>query len=104
MSNHDTESLKRQREQEDRQRALQKLNQAKDLSVLLSMPEGRRFLRRLLHLCGVYRISYVAGDTHATAYREGARNIGNLYLAEIQAQPELFFQLITEDDPHDYSK
>lgn len=104
MNTTDPESLKRQREQEDRLRALKKHNQAKDLSVLLAMPEGRRFLRFWLSRCGVYQMSYVSGDSHQTAFREGARNIGNMLLAQIQAHPELFFQLLTEKDPHDYSE
>ena len=47
-----------------------------DMGALLSTREGARFFARLLELCGVFRISYVAGDTHATAFKEGQRNIG----------------------------
>lgn len=54
-----------------------------DIGALLSKREGARFFSRLLKLCGVYRISYVPGDTHTTAFNEGQRNIGNIVLADL---------------------
>jgi hypothetical protein len=88
--------LSQKREQAEQSRLLQSLNDAKDLEALLTMPEGRRFLRRVLALCGLGAISYVPGDTHATAFKEGQRNIGLWLEAQLQAQPVLYLQLLTE--------
>ena len=52
-----------------------------DMEALLPTREGARFFARLLELCGVYRLSYEPGDTHATAFKEGQRNIGNIVMA-----------------------
>jgi hypothetical protein len=54
-----------------------------DLRALLLKKEGARFFTRLLSLCGVFRISYVPGDTHTTAFNEGQRNIGNILLTDL---------------------
>ena len=54
-----------------------------DIGALLPTREGARFFARLLELCGVYRLSYEPGDTHATAFKEGQRNIGNIVLAAL---------------------
>jgi hypothetical protein len=54
-----------------------------DIRALLSTREGARFFARLLELCGVYRLSYVPGDTHATAFNEGKRNVGNAVMADL---------------------
>ncbi len=47
-----------------------------DLRVIFQTKEGARFLSRLIDLCGVFRISYCGEETLATAFKEGARNIG----------------------------
>lgn len=47
-----------------------------DVRVLLHNKEGARFLSRILDISGVFEISYVPGDSGATAFREGARNVG----------------------------
>jgi hypothetical protein len=54
-----------------------------DIRALLATREGARFFARLLETCGVYRLSYEPGDTHATAFKEGQRNVGNMILAEL---------------------
>jgi hypothetical protein len=54
-----------------------------DIGALLATRGGVRFFARLLAMCGVYRLSYVPGDTHATALNEGQRNIGNTILADL---------------------
>ena len=55
-----------------------------DIRALLQTREGARFLCRLLEMCGVYRLSYVPGDTHGTAFAEGKRNIGLAIYADIE--------------------
>lgn len=47
-----------------------------DLRALLHTREGARFLSRLMDATGVFAISYVPGDSDATAFNEGARNVG----------------------------
>ena len=54
-----------------------------DLRALLHTREGARFLSRLFDLTGVFAISYVAGDAGATAFHEGARNVGLPVYADV---------------------
>ena len=55
-----------------------------DVRALLRTREGARFLCRLLETCGVFRLSYTPGDTHATAFAEGQRNVGLQIYADIE--------------------
>lgn len=55
----------------------------RDLRALLHTREGARFLSRLFDLTGVFAISYVAGDAGATAFHEGARNVGLPVYADV---------------------
>ena len=60
-----------------------------DIGALLRTREGARFFARLLDLCGVFRLSYEPHDTHATAFKEGQRNIGTMVYADLlEANPE----------------
>lgn len=54
-----------------------------DLRALLHTREGARFLSRLFDLTRVFEISYVAGDAGATAFHEGARNVGLPVYADV---------------------
>ena len=54
-----------------------------DLRALLHTREGARFLSRLFDLTRVFEISYVAGDAGATAFYEGARNVGLPVYADV---------------------
>ena len=59
-----------------------------DLRALLSTREGARFFARLLAACGVFRLSYTPGDTHATAFAEGQKNIGLMFYSDLlEADP-----------------
>ena len=61
-----------------------------DLRALLSIREGARFFARLLAACGVFRLSYTPGDTHATAFAEGQRNIGlTVYSDLLEVDPDV---------------
>lgn len=54
-----------------------------DLEELLSIPQGRRVLLRLLERCGVYRNAFsIEGET--TALRLGEQNIGLWLIAQIE--------------------
>lgn len=47
-----------------------------DLQIIAALPEGNRFLQRLITLTGRDAASFVPNDALATAYREGQRSIG----------------------------
>lgn len=59
-----------------------------DLRALLHTREGARFLSRLFDLTRVFEISYVAGDAGATAFHEGARNVGLPVYADVLTADE----------------
>lgn len=59
-----------------------------DLRALLHTREGARFLSRLFGLTRVFEISYVAGDAGATAFHEGARNVGLPVYADVLTADE----------------
>lgn len=66
-----------------------------DLKWVLSMPQGRRFLYRLLEMCGVYKSSFTGSSE--TFFLEGQRNIGLKVLAEITgADSELYLTMLRE--------
>ncbi len=60
--------------------ALERSNDFK--RVLRQTPEARRVLAQILVRCQLWERSYVAGDPHETARREGMRDIG-LWIMEI---------------------
>lgn len=53
-----------------------------DLKWLMSDKRGRRFVHRLLAKAGVFRTSF-DGTAESTFFREGERNVGLLFLADI---------------------
>lgn len=63
---------------------LQKQDRA-DLGAIFSTREGARFFSALLDLCGVFRLSYQGEETHAMAFKEGARNVGLQVLSALEA-------------------
>lgn len=61
----------------------------RDLRALLHTREGARFLSRLFDMARVFEISYVTGDAGATAFHEGARNVGlRVYADVLEADEE----------------
>ena len=50
---------------------------------LLSDRDGREWMWELLSRGRVFTTSFVAGDSHATAFQEGMRNLALTVLAEI---------------------
>ena len=62
---------------------LQKQDRA-DLGAIFSTREGARFFSALLDLCGVFRLSYQGEETHAMAFKEGARNVGLQVLSALE--------------------
>lgn len=54
-----------------------------DLRAVMSSPQGRRFVWRLLDAAGVFSASYTA-DPNSTAYAEGRRAMGLWLMREAQ--------------------
>lgn len=84
-------------EQAGEARDLKRLGEETDFQWLMSTAQGRRFVWRLLDLAGVFRLSYAGEATHATAFAEGSRQIGNVLLADIHRLcPERYQLMVTE--------
>ena len=66
-----------------------------DLEWLMSYPEGRRHMWKLLDRAGLYRTSFT-GDS-ATFFNEGARNFGLMYQDHIKRVcSEKYLQMLKE--------
>jgi hypothetical protein len=66
-----------------------------DLLKVLALPEGRRFIWRLLSEAGVFRTSFTGNSQ--TYFNEGRRDLGLLFLNEVMAaKPEAFTQMQRE--------
>ena len=46
-----------------------------DLRTVFELKEGRRFLARLIDLCGMFRSSYSGEEINAMILKEGMRNV-----------------------------
>lgn len=67
-----------------------------DMLMVLSTPQGRRFIWRYLTECGVFRTSYT-GDATNTIYLEGQRNMGLKILSDVnEASPEAYIKMMLE--------
>lgn len=76
---------------------LQKEREVADLNALLKSPEARRFIWRILKMCGMYESSYT-GSGSDTFFREGKRQIGLNILAEVTTvDPNAFLQMMKEN-------
>lgn len=76
---------------------LKRLIEDTDFEWLMSRKQGRRIVWRLLDLAGVFRLSYAGEATHATAFAEGGRQIGNVLLADIHRLcPQRYQDMVTE--------
>lgn len=89
----ETDQRREALEAESRRRRERELG---DIRKLLAIPEGRRFLWRLLGDAKVFAASY-AGEAPATFFNEGKRDIGIKVLQEIlAAKPDAFSQMQRE--------
>jgi len=68
-----------------------------DIDFVLSTHKGRRFFWRMLSVCGVFKLSFV-NDPYGTAFNEGARSVGNQFLADAMDEINLqkYFQMANE--------
>lgn len=77
---------------------LEKSEEQTDIAALMGEPWGRRVVHRMLGEAGVFRASYEKGDPYHTAFREGARNIGNWLLSQIISEtPEQYAAMLKEN-------
>ena len=66
-----------------------------DLLWVMSSPEGRRFVWRILEGAGLYRLSYTGNSE--TFFNEGQRNIGLKLLSELQkVSPDEYVKMTQE--------
>ncbi len=88
--------------QEEAERASEEATRLKrqlevdDLKWLMGHRQGKRFMYRLLASCGNFRSS-LDSDTVMMAAKEGARNIGLEYVADItECCPERYIEMLKE--------
>lgn len=78
-------------------RKIKRLQEVEDMRAVMSAPAGRRFVHRMLGLCGTFRLSFAGEQTHATAFNEGKRSVGNQLFAELEAvSPAQFLDMLRE--------
>ncbi len=74
--------------------------QLNDLKALLSMPEGRRVLWRVLEHCGIYASTYSAA--HSTAsFLEGQRQVGTTLISWLGAVDPLAYPRLMAEGRRD---
>ena len=86
------------RKEEDRKAAEQRRKrELNDIRKVLSLPEGRRLIWRMLGLCGMFRTVYIPKDTNATFVEIGKKEIGLGILGDVtDAKPEAYYQMYFE--------
>lgn len=74
--------------------------QLRDIAALLDRPEFRRYVKRYLTICNVFRTTFTGSSE--TFFKEGQRSIGTTMFGEImQASPERFTEIMREHMPED---
>jgi hypothetical protein len=67
-----------------------------DLQKVLKVPEGRRFVYKMLSECGVFKASFSLNSMQ-TAFQEGKRDIGLALLRDLdEAEPQAYSQMLRE--------
>lgn len=71
-----------------------------EVGAVLSSPDGRDFMWRLLSAAGVYQANDPkGGDALGMAYREGARSMGLMLTTLLLQQPTLYQLMWNENVP-----
>ena len=67
-----------------------------DFRTILKTAYGRRFVWKLMRRCGIFKQSFIPGDTpQDTAFNEGRRSIGNTLLGQVNdINPEAYLQMV----------
>lgn len=69
-----------------------------DLKGIMATRQGRRFIKRLLDVAGVFVLTHAGEMTHASAFNEGQRSFGNRLLAQAMSWClEEYVQMLRED-------
>lgn len=91
----DTDSLEAELGRQNA-KARQRTDQiATDIKWLMAHKQGRRIVWRYLSEAGVYRSSFVKGETE---FREGMRNMGLLILNDVHTHsPDRYVEMLTEN-------
>lgn len=88
------------RERAEKRAARTQREQLKDTRVLLGQPEFRRYVKRYLATCNVFKTTFTGSSE--TFFKEGQRSIGTTMFGEImQASPERFTEIMAEKMPED---
>lgn len=65
---------------------------ARDMRAVFDSKEGSRVISRILEISGITRISYNGEETHAMAFKEGARNVG-LHILKMLEEVDKRYQI-----------
>lgn len=76
---------------------LERRNYERDMRVVMSKPEGRRFVWRILSgYCCTFEKSF-NGNADTTIYREGRRAVGVELMQEVQRlEPHAYIEMVQE--------
>lgn len=82
----------------DAEREAEKLTEDSDLRWLIGDPRGRRIARRIFERTGIFRSSFT-GEPVSTAFREGTREAGLVFLSKLMsAAPETTAKILAGQD------
>jgi hypothetical protein len=73
-----------------------KKNRHSDYHATFSTQAGQRVLLDIMRFSGAITSSFVKGDSHETAFREGQRNVYLKIMAELKITPEQFDEMISK--------
>lgn len=73
-----------------------KKNHLDFVQAMMSVPEGRRWVREMMESCRVFGNPVVMGDTHATYFQLGEQNVGKRILQDVQNFPENYALMMKE--------
>lgn len=65
--------------------------------TLFKSPEGKKVLAFLADDCGQFKSSFVAGDSHGTAFNEGKRFVFNHILALCSLDEDILRKIIADE-------
>jgi hypothetical protein len=91
----DEEALRRRKNKKAELQERWRKKQIDDFAKVLSLPEGRRLLWRIMEEASVFKTTFTGNST--TFFNEGKRSIGLMVLGEVMvASPEKFQQMQNE--------
>lgn len=74
-----------------------RMREMDDVKAILDLPQGRRFMWRLLEHCSVHA-SVFAGNDAMTNHLSGKQDVGHFVLGEIvEARPQAYVDMMLEN-------